>query len=97
MSRLKDNPESRHIPVHFISASDNKFDALKMGAIDYVTKPVSPEVIDQVFEKFNKIISKPVKDLLVVEDNPEQAELISSIIGSGDVRTTTVPTATGSL
>ena len=94
MSRLKDNPESRHIPVHFISASDNKFDALKMGAIDYVTKPVSPEVIDQVFEKFNKIISKPVKDLLVVEDNPEQAELISSIIGSGDVKITAVSTAT---
>ncbi|MHC4320836.1 MAG: response regulator [Planctomycetota bacterium] len=93
MSRLKDNPESRHIPVHFISASDNKFDALKMGAIDYVTKPVSPEVIDQVFKKFTKIISKPVKDLLVVEDNPEQAEVISSIIGSGDVKTTTVSTA----
>ncbi len=93
MSRLKDNPESRHIPVHFISASDNKFDALKMGAIDYVTKPVSPEAIDQVFEKFNKIISKSVKDLLVVEDNPEQAEVISNIIGSGDVKTTTVSTA----
>ncbi|MCR4289157.1 MAG: response regulator [Candidatus Scalindua sp.] len=94
MSRLKDNPESRHIPVHFISASDNKFDALKMGAIDYVTKPVSPEVIDQVFETFNKIISKPIKDLLVVEDNPEQAELISSIIGTGDVKITAVSTAT---
>ncbi|MDP6925278.1 MAG: response regulator [Candidatus Scalindua sp.] len=93
MSRLKDNPESRHIPVHFISASDHKFDALKMGAIDYVTKPVSPEAIEQVFAKFNKIISKPVKDLLVVEDNPEQAEVISSIIGSGDVNTTTVSTA----
>ena len=93
MSRLKDNPESRHIPVHFISGSDHKFDALKMGAIDYVTKPVSPEVIDQVFKKFNKIISKPVKDLLVVEDNPEQAEVISSIIGSGDVKTTAVSTA----
>ena len=93
MSRLKDNPKFRHIPVHFISASDNKFEALKMGAIDYVTKPVSPEVIDQVFEKFNKIISKSVKDLLVVEDNPDQAEVISSIIGSGDVKTTTVATA----
>ncbi len=93
MARLKDNPETRHIPVHFISASDNKFDALKMGAIDFVTKPVSQEAIEQVFDKFNKIISKPVKDLLVVEDNQEQAEIISSIIGSGDVRTTTVSTA----
>ncbi|GAX60784.1 GAF sensor hybrid histidine kinase [Candidatus Scalindua japonica] len=93
MARLKDNPETRHIPVHFISASDNKFDAIKMGAIDYVTKPVSPEVINQVFAKFNKIISKPVKDLLVVEDNSEQADMISSIIGSGDVRVTIASTA----
>jgi tubulin-specific chaperone A len=93
MARLKDNPETRHIPVHFISASDNKIDAIKMGAIDYVTKPVSPEVIDQVFERFNKIISKPVKDLLIVEDNPEQAKTISSIIGSGDVNVTIASTA----
>ena len=93
MIKLKNNPETRHIPVHFISASDNKFEAIKMGAIDYVTKPVSPVVIDQVFEKFNKIISKPVKDLLVVEDNPEQARMISDVIGSGDVSITTSSTA----
>lgn len=94
MARLKDNPETRHIPVHFISASDNKIDARKMGAIDYVTKPVSPEAIDRVFDKLNKVISKPVKDLLVVEDNSEHAKLISKIVGSGDVRTTIALTAT---
>jgi tubulin-specific chaperone A len=93
MTRLKDNPETRHIPVHFISASDKRLDAIKMGAIDYVTKPVSPEVIDQVFEKLNKVISKPVKDLLVVEDNAEHAKLISEIIGTEDVVTTIAPTA----
>ncbi|MGR3175773.1 MAG: response regulator [Candidatus Scalindua sp.] len=93
MTRLKDNPETRHIPVHFISASDKRLDAIKMGAIDYVTKPVSPEVIDQVFEKLNKVISKPVKDLLVVEDNVEHAKLISEIIGTEDVVTTIASTA----
>ena len=64
-----------------------------MGAIDYVTKPVSPEAIDRVFDKLNKVISKPVKDLLVVEDNSEHAKLISKIVGSGDVRTTIALTA----
>ncbi len=93
MARLKDNHETRHIPVHFISASDNKFDAIRMGAIDYVIKPASTKAINQVFDKFNKVISKPVKDLLVVEDNPEQAEIISSIIGNGDVRIVFVSTA----
>ncbi len=93
MARLKDNPDTRHIPVHFISASDNKFDALRMGAIDFMIKPVSTKTINQVFEKFNKIISKPVKDLLVVEDNPEQAKIISTVIGNGDVRIACVLTA----
>ncbi len=93
MARLKDNPETRHIPVHFISASDKKVDAIKMGAIDFATKPVSPEIIDQVFEKLNKVISKPVKDLLVVEDNVEHAKLISEIIGTEDVVTTIASTA----
>ena len=93
MARLKDNPETRHIPVHFISASDKRLDAIKMGAIDYATKPISPEVIDQVFEKLNKVISKPVKDLLVVEDNVEHAKLISEIIGTEDVVTTVASTA----
>ncbi len=93
MARLKDNPETRHIPVQFISASDNKFDAIRMGAIDYITKPVSTETINRVFDKFNKVISKPVKDLLVVEDNPNQTKVISSIIGNGDVRIVFVSTA----
>jgi CheY-like chemotaxis protein/GAF domain-containing protein/HAMP domain-containing protein len=93
MARLKDNPETRHIPVQFISAFDNKFDAIRMGAIDYITKPVSTETINQVFEKFNKVISKLVKYLLVVEDNPDQAKIISSIIGNGDVSIVFVSTA----
>lgn len=93
MARLKDNPETRHIPVHFISASDKRLDAIKMGAIDYLAKPVSPKDLHMVYEKLNKMISKPVKDLLVVEDNVNQAKIIGEIIGNGDVHITVATNA----
>ncbi len=85
MSRLKDNAKTRHVPVHFISASDNGLDAMKMGAIGYLAKPVSMEGLDEVYARIDRMISKPVKELLVVEDNVLQQEFIAKIIGNGDV------------
>lgn len=93
MERLKENPDTRHIPVHFITAADNNLEALKMGAVDFITKPVTPEALEKAFQRINGIISKPVKDLLVVEDDRKQAEAISSLIGNGDVRVTLVSSA----
>lgn len=45
---LKDNPESRDVPIIFISAYDDGQDIVKgfqLGCEDYVTKPFIPEVI----------------------------------------------------
>lgn len=88
MERLKENPDTRHIPVHFITAADNNLDALKMGAVDFITKPVTPEALEKAFQRINGIISKPVKDLLIVEDDAEHARAFSSLMGNGDVRIT---------
>ncbi|MEE4355631.1 MAG: hybrid sensor histidine kinase/response regulator [Desulfococcaceae bacterium] len=46
--RLKSDPETRHIPVIFITAMsemENEEKGLRMGAIDYITKPVSPPIV----------------------------------------------------
>lgn len=92
MVRLKENPATRHIPVHFISGADQELDAMRMGAVDYLTKPVSPEALAQVYDKLDKMISKPVKDLLVVEGKADQANAIANIIGNGDVKITVAST-----
>ena len=92
MSRLKENSETRHIPVHFISAFDRSHDAMKMGAIGYLTKPVSMEKLEQVYEKIEHMISNPVKKLLVVEDDKAQRMAVAELIGSKDVLVTGVST-----
>ena len=92
MERLKDNPDLRHIPVHFMSAADSSLDAMRMGAIGYLTKPVSMEKIEETFAKLEHVISKPVSKLLLVEDDPIQRKSIQELIGNGDVHTTAVST-----
>jgi len=55
--RLKADPETKHIPVIFISAlgeADFKVKALDAGAIDYVTKPIEPlEVLARINTHLN--------------------------------------------
>ncbi|MDX1301582.1 response regulator [Photobacterium sp.] len=92
MERLKDNSELRHIPVHFMSANDSTLDAMRMGAIGYLTKPVDVNKMEKAFGKIEDIISKPVSRLLVVEDDDVQRESIKALIGDGDVSITAVGT-----
>ena len=46
--RLKANPDRRHIPIIFVTAMSSVEDerrGLEMGAVDYITKPISPPVV----------------------------------------------------
>lgn len=46
--RLKDHPQSRDIPVIFVTAlseAGEETKGLELGAVDYVTKPFSPSII----------------------------------------------------
>lgn len=90
MERIKESPRTRHIPVHFITASDKPIDAMKMGAIGYLTKPVTAESLNDAFEKIEDNISKTVKKLLIVEDDDTERNSIVEFIGNGDVSTVAV-------
>ncbi len=48
LSRLRDNPATRDIPVMFLTAlsgTDDEERGLQMGAADYITKPIKPAVV----------------------------------------------------
>ena len=48
MQQLKADEKSRHIPVIFLtamSAVEDEKKGLEMGAVDYITKPVSPPIV----------------------------------------------------
>lgn len=90
MERLKDNPDLRHIPVHFMSAADSSLDAMRMGAVGFLSKPVSLDKVGDAFARIENVISKPVSKLLLVEDDAIQRDSIRQLIGNGDVETIAV-------
>ncbi|MBN1261999.1 MAG: response regulator, partial [Anaerolineae bacterium] len=85
LDALKDTPETRHIPVHIVSALDGGFDAYKRGAIGYLSKPVTSEGLDQAFGKIEQFISRKIKTLLLVEDDANLRVGIRQLLGAGDV------------
>ncbi len=92
MKRLKADPRTRPIPIHFITAEDSSMDALRQGALGFLTKPVDVEKLQETFERIHGFVSRPLKRLLVVDDDRLQRESIRKLIGENDVETVTAAT-----
>ena len=90
LERLKENPITRHIPVHIVSVEDRKEAALQMGAIGYATKPTTREDLKEVFGRFEAKLAQKVKRILLVEDDARQRESVSRLIEDVDIEITAV-------
>src|SRR5262249_13620436 len=84
LERLKQHPETRHIPVHIVSAGDGRQSALRAGAVAFVEKPVTKEALDETFGAIRTFIDREVKRLLVVEDDEDEPRALVELIGGGD-------------
>ena len=90
LEHLKAHPQTRHIPVHILSGGDKKHEGLSLGAVAYVEKPVSKELLDRTFEDIEGFLHRKASRLLIVEDDERERNTIVELIGSGDVETTAV-------
>jgi signal transduction histidine kinase/CheY-like chemotaxis protein/HAMP domain-containing protein len=85
LKMLKNNPATRHIPVHIITVEDTALENLQGGAIGFTTKPASRQDLEEVFENIAAVVDKKIKDLLLVEDNPDMRRGIIKLIGDPDI------------
>jgi HAMP domain-containing protein/signal transduction histidine kinase/CheY-like chemotaxis protein len=92
LDRLKVDLTTRHIPVHIISVEADPAPAQRQGALGFVTKSETRESLQLAFEQLKEFVDRPVKNLLVVEDDAIQTLSIQELIGNGDVKTTVVTT-----
>jgi len=90
LDRLKHDPSTRHIPVHIISVDENWQRGLRLGAIDFMTKPATKDNLSEALKTLHEFVDRPVKRLLVVEDDSASQQSIVELIGNGDVQTTVV-------
>jgi len=85
---LKQNSETRHIPVQIMSSLDNDVDTFKKGAIGFVNKPLTQESINESLKRISNHLNKNIKDLLIVEDDEINQVMISKLLGGKDVNLT---------
>jgi CheY-like chemotaxis protein len=83
---LKQNPYTRHIPVHILSAMEENLDAYKMGAIGFLSKPVNPDGLEEVFRKLEEYSTQHIKSLLIVEDDDSLRHSVRQLLGGSDIR-----------
>jgi CheY-like chemotaxis protein/CHASE3 domain sensor protein len=93
LDRLKHDPKTRHVPIHIISVDPERERSLRLGAVSYIQKPATRESIDTALTQTMDFIKRPLKNLLIIEDDSVQRQSLSDLIGNGDVHTTAVGTA----
>ncbi|WP_036703369.1 response regulator transcription factor, partial [Paenibacillus graminis] len=97
ISRLKSRPELRHIPVHVISATDQNQQSLAIGALAFWKKPGDQAELEAAFLQIESYIRRPVKSLLIVEDDQTLRSSLVEFIAHPDVHIVAVETGRGGL
>jgi len=80
IERLKGDVATRHIPVHFISATDDASRGLELGAVGFLTKPVSRESIADAFDRLLHFAEGRTRHLLVVDDDASARAAVRTLL-----------------
>ncbi|WP_312947463.1 response regulator [Agrobacterium sp.] len=92
LDQLKNDVQTRHIPVHVVSGSDHTETAYALGAIGYLIKPVSRDQLVGVLQKFETRLSQSVHRVLIVEDDAVQRDAVAELLKTLNVQTVTAST-----
>ncbi len=87
---LKRTAETRHIPIHIISVQDSHERGTRMGAFSVIERPVDHATLQSALAASEQFIARPVKQLLLVEDDELHSNEIVRLMGNGDVHVTHV-------
>ncbi|MEX1034142.1 MAG: response regulator, partial [Cellvibrionaceae bacterium] len=90
LSHLKQNPETRHIPVQIVSVEEERSHGLSRGAYAYLSKSASSERLSEAFAALREFARPRQRRLLVIEDNPAEQLGTVELLDHEDVDITTV-------
>jgi signal transduction histidine kinase/DNA-binding response OmpR family regulator len=97
LERLKRNPDTRHIPVHVVSAMDRGQVARELGAIGFAIKPTTRERLAAAIEQLEQTSQRDVRRLLIVEDDSELRHNLELLLGREQLQIIAVGTLAGAL
>ncbi|MDF1760745.1 MAG: response regulator [Coxiellaceae bacterium] len=86
LEQLKFDLDTRHIPIHVVSANEESPEFKQKGAIGYLLKPAQADSLSIIFEKIESVLDDRIKNVLVVEDDEKSHFAIASLIDSDKVQ-----------
>ena len=90
LNQLKQDIETRHIPVQILTVEEERQYSLERGAYAFMNKPVTTDGLAVALERIKEFAAPRVRELLVVEDDPAEQMSIAELIGFDDVSITAV-------
>jgi len=90
LARLKQDSETRHIPVQIITVEEERHHSIERGAFSYLAKPANTETIEAALERIKQYALPRVKRLLIVEDDPAERMSIEELVRHDDIAIDTV-------
>jgi len=80
LGKLKEDPNTRDIPVIMLSIVANEELGFALGAADYLTKPVARDALRECIVRYAS--KNPDGPILIVEDDPEIREMIRRLLAA---------------
>src|SRR6185437_8645419 len=76
----KADPATRAIPVHFLSAADGAEHGRELGAVGFLTKPVSREQINEAVDRLLHVARDRSRRLLLVDDDAAERSALRNLL-----------------
>jgi HAMP domain-containing protein/CheY-like chemotaxis protein len=85
LNHLKQDPQTRHIPVQMLTMDEDWHHGLSRGAFSYMTKPITTEGLEEAVTRIREYSTPRRKKLLIVEDNPAEQFSIVELLAYDDI------------
>lgn len=86
LKELKERDATKDIPVIIVTIVDNIGLGYRLGAYEYLQKPILPETLISTIEK---ILRRKAETVLVVDDEPEVLELVRQFLADEKINVRT--------
>jgi len=90
LDRLKHDSATRHIPVHVITANEDRRRAMALGAMTYLEKSTSPDKLNTAINAIYQSLERRAKKLLIVAENHARQSDWRESLGGPDVESVAV-------
>ena len=83
---LKENPETKDIPVILISIMGDKNLGYGLGAFEFFVKPISSENLQSAFDRLENASKRRIEKIVIVDDDETEFELFKHAFKNESIR-----------